>query len=54
MTHEEFRHCVYNQYKCNGGFRSPENCYEINNERTTTQPANRRYSQYEHYYRIKY
>ena len=63
MTHEEFRHCVYNQYLIgsaeNGissgcGFRSPENCYEIINERRNTQPVNRKYSQYEHHYKIKW
>ena len=60
MTNEEFRYCVYNQYKCSGngrggfGFRSPENCYEILNEKRNTQSANRRYSQYEHHYKIKW
>ena len=35
MTNEEFRKCVYSQYICGpgGGFRSPERCYEILNER---------------------
>ena len=66
MTNEEFRFCVYNQYRCGSlegslttevkgiGIRSPENCYEILNERRNTQPANRRYSQYDHYYKIKW
>jgi len=60
MTNEEFRYCVYNQYKCSGnirggfGFRSPENCYEILNETQKTQPTNVRYSKNKHYYKIKW
>ena len=58
MTNEEFRHCVYNQYLIgsaeNGissgcGFRSPENCYEIINDRQKFAHTNRGYSRYEHY-----
>jgi len=59
MTNEEFRHCVYNQYKCSGnerggfGFRSPEKCYELIHDRQEPQPTRSRYSQREHYYRVK-
>ena len=55
MTHEEFRHCIYDQFKCGGGFKNSQvRCYEILNEKRTTQPTNRRYSQYEHYYKIRW
>ena len=56
MTHEEFRYCVYNQYDTMyGTFKHlPDKCYEILNERENKEPANRRYSQYEHYYKIKW
>ena len=55
MTNEEFRHCVYNQFKCGMGFKNDqERCYEILNEKRNTQSTNRRYSQYEHHYKIKW
>ena len=60
MTNEEFRYCVYNQYKCSGngrggfGFRSPKDCYEIINDRQKPQPTRSRYSQYKHFYRVKW
>ena len=56
MTHEEFRHYVYNQYDTmNGVYKnSPERCYELINDRQKPQPTRSRYSQYEHHYKIKW
>jgi hypothetical protein len=55
MTKEEFRKCVYSQYTCGlgGGFRSPERCYEILNEREVVK-SQKDYSTYNHYYKIKW
>ena len=55
MTNEEFRYCVYNQYKCGGGFKNnQERCYEILNKRQKPQPTSVRYSTNKHYYKIKW
>ena len=55
MTNEEFRKCVYSQYTCGlgSGFRSPERCYEILNEREVVK-SQKDYSTYNHYYKIKW
>ena len=51
LTKEEYR--VYSTYTSGfgGGFKSQERCFELLNERTTTNDC--RYSQYDHYYKIK-
>lgn len=55
MTNEEFKYCVYNQYKCGGGFKNDQmRCYELLNEKRNTKPTNVRYSQQEHFYRVKW
>ena len=54
ITKEEKR--VYSLYTCGigGGFKSQDKCYEILNEKRNTKPTRSRYSQYEHYYRVKW
>ena len=56
MTNEEFRKYVYSQYQCGigGGFKSPDRCYEIINDRQKDFHNSRGYSQYDHYYKIRW